>query len=164
MFPEPSDIIKHFPIAAPYKFIDEILELDSDHVVGTYTFKPDEFFFKGHFPGNPVVPGSILLEAAAQIGLIPLGIYTLVAAGEFPEWENRNEGQQLPMADLFYLVSSDLVFKKVIKPGEQIIVRSEKVFYKLQKLKCNVSIKTEDGALVCRGIMAGVVNINNLIL
>lgn len=160
----PSDIVRHFPISAPYKFIDELLEISAAHVTGTYTFKQEEYFFSGHFPGNPVVPGAILLEAAAQIGMLPMGIYMLLKERKLSFTDLQHTAGNTTVSELFYLVSADLVFKKIIRPGEKIVVYAEKEFYRLQKLKCNIRIETENQELVCRGTIAGLVNIENLIV
>lgn len=167
-------IIEHFPCKKPYCFIDEICEIDATHVKATYTFKRSEFFFKGHFPGNPVVPGAILQETAAQIGLLAFGMYLLgngiEVLSEFPiELPEELLSMKAPdIADLnlkinhlFYLTSTKMDYKYMVRPGEKIIVNAEKVFFRLNKLKCQVRIENEDGKLVSKGILSGIV-INSL--
>ncbi len=56
------------PHRKPFLFVDEISRADKDKIVGSKTFSEDEFFFTGHFPGYPVVPGVLLVEAMAQCG------------------------------------------------------------------------------------------------
>jgi 3-hydroxyacyl-[acyl-carrier-protein] dehydratase len=68
-------IFDHLPYKSSFRFVDEISFLDQDKVIGNYTPKEDAFFYKDHFPGNPVTPGAILTEIMAQIGLVVLGIY-----------------------------------------------------------------------------------------
>lgn len=159
----PHDILTHFPITEPFKFVDEIMSLEDGLVTGAYTYPPDAFFFKGHFPGNPVVPGSILQETAAQIGLIPLGLQCLLQYHKTAAAFDKEQLLASKMDDLFYLVSSDLAFKSVVRPGERVIVYAEKIFFKLYKLKCNVRIETAAGQPVASGIMAGIVNIENIL-
>ena len=60
-----DSLLPHRP---PFRFIDEIVEARTDGCIAEYAFKDDEFFFKGHFPGLPVVPGVLLIEAMAQCG------------------------------------------------------------------------------------------------
>ncbi len=63
MFPAPEKILPH---RAPLLLLDEVTELSDSRVVATRVFRPDEEFFKGHFPGEPIVPGVYLVEAMAQ--------------------------------------------------------------------------------------------------
>jgi 3-hydroxyacyl-[acyl-carrier-protein] dehydratase len=56
------------PHREPFLFLDEVVEIvPGDSARGIKTFGPDEPFFRGHFPGNPIVPGVLLIEALAQI-------------------------------------------------------------------------------------------------
>lgn len=61
--PAPIDVIPHRP---PFLFVDRVLTCDADGATAERRFPADEPFFAGHFPGNPVVPGVILVEGLAQ--------------------------------------------------------------------------------------------------
>lgn len=63
MLPAPIDVLPHRP---PFLFLDRCLRCDDTEVIAERRFGPDEPFFAGHFPGMPVVPGVILIEALAQ--------------------------------------------------------------------------------------------------
>ena len=60
-----DELLPHRP---PFRFLDRLIETRPDGCVGEYAFPADAFFFKGHFPGFPVVPGVLLIEAMAQCG------------------------------------------------------------------------------------------------
>lgn len=60
-----TDILPH---REPFLFVDRITSVSKERTVGEVTYRPDMFFFKGHFPGHPVVPGVILIETMAQCG------------------------------------------------------------------------------------------------
>ena len=71
----PGRILELLPQQRPFRFVDEILEVDEQRISGRYTFRPDEFYYAGHFPGRPITPGVILLESMCQVGVVALGIY-----------------------------------------------------------------------------------------
>ncbi|MGI9606125.1 MAG: 3-hydroxyacyl-ACP dehydratase FabZ [Acidimicrobiales bacterium] len=65
-FPTPLDILPHRP---PFLFLDEILELrPAEYGRARWTLDGDEFWFEGHFPGRPTLPGVLMCEAIAQMG------------------------------------------------------------------------------------------------
>jgi 3-hydroxyacyl-[acyl-carrier-protein] dehydratase len=70
----PSDEIRRaLPHREPFLFVQRIVDRDADHVLAAARFPPDTPFFAGHFPGNPIVPGVILLEALAQTAGLLMG-------------------------------------------------------------------------------------------
>ena len=67
-----EQIMEILPHRPPMLLVDEILEMDENHVVGALHLTGDEFFFQGHFPGNPIMPAVFRLEALAQAGGVAL--------------------------------------------------------------------------------------------
>jgi len=109
-----DEIEKLLPHREPFLFVDEILQADEHRVVAKHIFTEQEFFFKGHFPGYPVVPGVILIETMAQSG--GAGLRKFLA-------QNNSAGGISDNA-LFFLASVDKVkFRRQVRPGEE--VRSE---------------------------------------
>ncbi|MEO8849790.1 MAG: beta-hydroxyacyl-ACP dehydratase [Casimicrobiaceae bacterium] len=134
------------PQQAPFRFIDRILEIDSDHIVGGYTFKLDEYFYRGHFPGDPVTPGVILTEAMAQTGVVALGLYLTaqtLPADELSQWTT-----------LF--TECQMEFHLPVLPGESVTMHGEKLYFRRMKLKSQVRLLLSDGRIAAEGTLAGV--------
>ena len=135
-----AEILKKLPYTAPFLFVDDLVNVDENGVTGTFTFKEELDFYKGHFKNNPVTPGVILTECMAQIGLVCLGIYLNKDAAE-------NSGVALS--------STDVEFLEPVYPGEKVTVSSEKIYFRFNKLKCKVVMKNELNRIVCEGIISG---------
>lgn len=138
-----DDIIAQLPYSEPFLFVDELLHADENGVTGTYTFRENLDFYKGHFKDNPVTPGVILTETMAQIGMVCLGIFLL--------------GNDLGENTVIAFTSADMEFLKPVYPNEKVTVTSEKLFFRFGKLKCNAVMKNEAGQEVCRGVLAGMI-------
>ncbi|MXW21799.1 MAG: 3-hydroxyacyl-ACP dehydratase FabZ, partial [Candidatus Dadabacteria bacterium] len=64
-----DEIKELLPHREPFLFVDSVLEIEKGkRISAEKLFSPEEFFFRGHFPGNPIVPGVIITEAMAQAG------------------------------------------------------------------------------------------------
>lgn len=140
-------VLEMVPQGPPFRFIDDILEVDEDHIVGTYRFRDDECFYRGHFPGRPVTPGVILIETMAQTGVVAFGIYLLIRQG-------ISSDRIRHMVTLF-VMADDCEFHAIVKPGERVVVRGEKVYLRRGNLKTKVSMERANGELVCSGILTG---------
>lgn len=138
-----TDIIAQLPYSEPFLFVDELLHADENGVTGTYTYKENLDFYKGHFKDNPVTPGVILTETMAQIGMVCLGIFLL--------------GNELGENTVIAFTSADMEFLKPVYPNEKVTVTSGKLFFRFGKLKCNAVMKNEAGQEVCRGVLAGMI-------
>jgi len=141
-------VLAAVPQQAPFRFIDEILELDADHIVGAYRFKVDEHFYRGHFPERPITPGVILVESMAQTGVVAFGIYLVMEQGREAELKNGN------MTTLFTVIDV-MEFTGIVSPGERVIIRGEKVYFRKGNLKAKVSMERETGELIASGVLAG---------
>lgn len=136
------------PQTAPFRFLDRIVEIDDNHVVGQYTFKKDEFFYAGHFPGRPLTPGVILIEAMAQTGVVAFGIYLLLKEAQTnPSIDARN------LLSVFTDVQAE--FLKEVKPGDMVTIKAEKLFWRRRKLKAKVDLFLPDGSLAASATLSG---------
>ena len=144
-----EEILNHLPYKSSFRFVDHILQLDEDEVVGEYTLRPDSFFYEDHFVGNPVTPGVIITEIMAQIGLVVLGIFLL--SKESAGYENSNEST-FPL-----FTSTEVSFHKMVLPGEKIRVISKKQYFRFGKLKCYVEMWDSSNNLIAKGMFSGIV-------
>jgi 3-hydroxyacyl-[acyl-carrier-protein] dehydratase len=99
-----NDIKSLLPHRDPFLFVDEIISADDNGSVSEHTFTENEFFFKGHFPEYPVVPGVILCETMAQAGAAALSFQ-----------------KKVPDGSLFFIASLDKVkFRNQVRPGDKV--------------------------------------------
>lgn len=68
-----EEILAAIPQRPPFLFVDRILSRDGKAITTQRTLREDEYFFQGHFPGNPIMPGVLLCEACFQTGAILMG-------------------------------------------------------------------------------------------
>ena len=139
-----DQIIDALPYKEPFLFVDHLTNVSDQGITGDYTLRVDEYFYQGHFEGNPITPGVILIEIAAQIGLVCLAVRLLIA-------EDKGE-DYLPTFS-----QADVNFILPVLPGEKVTVVSEKVYFRFNKLKCKVKMYNEGGKVVCEGYLSGFV-------
>ncbi len=100
-------IEKALPHKFPFLLVDKIIELSDNHVVGIKNVTYNEHFFQGHFPGNPVMPGVLQIEALAQTGGI-------LALNNYSDPENY---------DTYFLKIDKVKFKQKVQPGDTLILK-----------------------------------------
>jgi 3-hydroxyacyl-[acyl-carrier-protein] dehydratase len=99
-----SEIHSAIPHRAPFLFVDEIVSRGDSTIVCRKTFPPEEYFFAGHYPDYPLVPGVILCEAAMQAGAILVSQFI------------DDASEQIPVVARM----TDVRFKRMVRPGEMI--------------------------------------------
>jgi len=141
-----DEIMKWMPHRYPFLMVDRILELTENRVVGIKNITFNEPFFQGHFPGEPVMPGVLIIEAMAQVGG-----FLLLHRVEKPE--NK----------LLYFTRIDQVkFRKPVRPGDQL--RSELELVRFRQGFCVMKGKGYVGdELVAEGELTAVVREKNLL-
>ena len=142
------EVMRLLPHRYPFLLVDRIVEMTQgpivpgSKVVGLKNVTVNEPFFQGHFPGNPVMPGVLLIECMAQ-----------VAGCLF--FANESD----PTSKLMYLTGVDKArFRRPVLPGDQVVVTAEIVNVKSTLVKIKAEARV-DGALCAEAeIMSGLVN------
>jgi len=123
------------PHREPFLLIDEVVELEPGRVVARKRVRPDEWYLRGHFPGRPVMPGVLIVEAMAQTGAVAV----------LSQEENR--GRLALFAGI-----DDVRFKRIVEPGDELELECtlEKVRGPIGKGKATAKV---DGKLAARGTL-----------
>ena len=141
----PVELLGRIPQQDPFRFIDDILSVDDSRIAASYTWRPDADFYRGHFPGNPVTPGVLLVESMAQAGVVALGIYLIA--------------KECGMNELDSLVTvftdAQVEFSGMVPPGTRVTIEGRKVFFRRRKLRSQVEMRGSDGSVVCSGTLSG---------
>ena len=121
-----AELLDAIPHRPPMRLVDEIVERDENRLVARKTFHAEEFFFQGHYPEFPLVPGVILCEAGMQAGAL-----LLVRAME-------GRPGAVPVATRM----NNVKFKRMVRPGETVQLevtlgeRLADAFYLTAKVTC----------------------------
>lgn len=129
-------IQKMLPHRYPFLFVDKILEMSDKRVVGIKNVTIDEPFFQGHFPGHPIMPGVLIIEAMAQVA----GVGGLQMKG--------NKGK------LAYFISiNNAKFRKPVLPGDSLRIEVDCLKTKLSMLQVHAIAKVDDAVVAEADLM-----------
>ncbi len=138
---EIEDIMKVLPHRYPFLLVDRILEIeDGKRIVGMKNVTINEPFFQGHFPGHPIMPGVLIIEAMAQVG-------GMLLMGSIPDPENKV---------VYFTSLNNVKWRRPVKPGDQI--RFELELLQVRGMMCKMSgVAKVDGQVVAEAEMGAVV-------
>jgi UDP-3-O-[3-hydroxymyristoyl] N-acetylglucosamine deacetylase/3-hydroxyacyl-[acyl-carrier-protein] dehydratase len=136
-----EDIMKVLPHRYPFLLVDRIIELEPRRrIVGLKNVTINEPFFQGHFPGHPIMPGVLIIEAMAQVGgMLLMGVI------------------EEPESKVVYFMSLDNVkFRRPVRPGDQI--RFELEMQQVRGAVCKMrGVGFVDGEVVAEANMAAMI-------
>jgi UDP-3-O-[3-hydroxymyristoyl] N-acetylglucosamine deacetylase/3-hydroxyacyl-[acyl-carrier-protein] dehydratase len=124
-------IEKTLPHRFPFALVDKVIELSDTHIVGVKNVTFNEWFFQGHFPGNPVMPGVLQIEALAQCGGI-------LAINMSPEGDY----------DTYFLKIDNCKFKQMVRPGDTLLLKME-LMSPIRRGICEMKGTVYSGGKVC---------------
>jgi len=136
-----DDIIKVLPHRYPFLLVDRILEMEPrKRIVGLKNVTINEPFFQGHFPGHPIMPGVLIIEAMAQVG-------GMLLMGTIPDPDNK----------VVYFTSLDNVkWRRPVRPGDQL--RFELDMIQIRGMMCKMKgVAKVDGEVVAEAEMGAMV-------
>jgi UDP-3-O-[3-hydroxymyristoyl] N-acetylglucosamine deacetylase / 3-hydroxyacyl-[acyl-carrier-protein] dehydratase len=135
-----EEIMKVLPHRYPFLLVDRIVEVEERRIVGLKNVTINEPFFQGHFPGHPIMPGVLIIEAMAQVG-------GMLLMGAFDDPESK----------VVYFMSLDNVkFRRPVKPGDQL--RFELDLTQVRGAVCKMrGVARVDGEVVAEADMAAMV-------
>ncbi len=138
---EIEEIMAVLPHRYPFLLVDRVVEIESSkRIVGIKNVTINEPFFQGHFPGHPIMPGVLIVEAMAQVG-------GLLLMGSVED----------PQSKVVYFMSLDNVkFRRPVKPGDQL--RFECSVLQIRGRVCRLQgVAKVDGEVACEAEMAAMV-------
>ena len=138
-------IKEYLPHRYPFLLVDRIIEIDLDgeekRIVGIKNVTFNEPFFQGHFPGEPVMPGMLILEAMGQVGCVMMAVA-----------QERSGVDPSVRRDAFLTTIYEAKIRRPVVPGDQLRTEATLIRFrgKVGKMKC---IGTVDGDVVAEAVM-----------
>lgn len=131
---EIKSILPHRP---PFLFVDEVIEISEKRIIAKKNVRGDEYFFKGHFPDEPIMPGVLMIEAIAQAG----GVMLL-----------RKYKKAIPL----FMAIENAKFRKIVKPGDTLILEVELIQERGRVVKIGGRARVNDDLACEATILAGI--------
>ena len=145
MIIEHNELSKYIPHRHPFLLVDRIIEMEAfKKAVGIKNVTGSEYFFPGHFPGQPVMPGVLIIEALAQ------------TAATLAMFSNEKDQGKL----VYFAAIDNARFKKPVTPGDtlRLEVEVERAKSRMWKVKARALV---DGALVCEADLTAMISDRN---
>jgi len=142
-----EEVLALIPQQEPFRFIDTIHHIDDTNIKSSFTFRHDMDFYKGHFPGNPITPGVILIEAAGQMSVVAHGIWFVA--------KECDQKEQISEYTTLFSGIDIAEFSKTVLPGDEVIVEAKLLVWKRKRIKHEVIMKNNKGDIVMTCVLGG---------
>ena len=125
-----EEIMKMIPLRYPFLLVDRLeVEVSGEKGIGTKNVTMNEEFFQGHFPGNPIMPGVLQVEAMAQTA-------GAIVIASYPNYEEKGAG-------VFFMSIDKVKFRKPVKPGDVLKMHVERIAARRNVFTFRGEIKVE---------------------
>ena len=131
-----------------FRFLDKILEISKERIVGQYTFDSTLPFYAGQEAGKVRTPETILIETMAQTVVVALGLYLI-------ECDNQTKAAINPAHYLTLFTEVEAEFYHDVPPGETVTIHGEKLMWRFRKIKSKASLYLSNGVLAGTATMSG---------
>jgi 3-hydroxyacyl-[acyl-carrier-protein] dehydratase len=139
-----TSILEMVPQQYPFRFLDRIVDLDAQKIVGEYTFDPELPFYQNEH----VVPESILIETVAQTVVVAMGLHLI-------EIDAQNGKGLNPSEYVTLFTDVEMEFFKPVHAGEKVRVHGEKQSWRFRKIRSKAELYNEQGELIAQGTLSG---------
>lgn len=146
----PEAVLAMVPQQRPMRFIDEILEMDEEHIIGTYTWRKEDC--AGYSSGDQSVPGFKLIEMGAQIGSVAWCIYHMTLTTSIEEIRQ--------LVGFFTQIERG-AFNEIVRPGEKVACQAafgDEGYFRGNKIISQVEIQFDGGPKDGREVFSGLIS------
>lgn len=137
-----TKIQRFIPHRYPFLLVDRVLSVEENEILAIKNVSINEPFFQGHFPGAPVMPGVLIVEALAQ------------AAGVFMGYHLEQQGQSMNDKLMFFMSIDQVKFRQVVAPGDQIVLQVNLIQKRGSVAKFEAKAKVDDKVTTEASFMA----------
>lgn len=115
-----QDILSILPHRYPFLMIDKVLDYDNENIIAVKNFTVNEPYVQGHFPGNYILPGVMMVEAMAQTSTVLAFKFVeeCVSMADMAKYFGKGAG-------ILFVAADQVRFKKVVVPGDQLLIHSK---------------------------------------